>query len=169
MTKQNRTRAHGRKTTIAVKHMRDIPDSFEPVVELTANPSDRGSIYDGVARKFIDGYRVRGRVYAHKIQSMSWVAERQAAEKEAAGRQAMYEATMVDGSEDKRADLTGLAEPLYRMIKAQHLTNYLLRKLLAKECVGIPPEPTEMEDLKQGCLEQGYLDFCSRVSNEAQA
>ena len=47
----------------------------------------------------------------------------------------MYEATMVDGSEDKRADLTGLAEPLYRMIKAQHLTNYLLRKLLAKECV----------------------------------
>ena len=133
MTKQNRTRAHGRKTTIAVKHMRDIPDSFEPVVELTANPSDRGSIYDGVARKFIDGYRVRGRVYAHKIQSMSWVAERQA------HHVSVDAATL---KTIKKVGSASLAGPVYRMLRAQHLTNCLLRKLLVKENVAIPPEVT---------------------------
>jgi hypothetical protein len=156
-------RPYGTKETRFEEYIQNIPDGYDPVVEITMDRTDRTRIYDGVARKFIDAYIIRKRVFANTKEAEAWVVACRAVHKTT--KEIKKPIFMGMAPKSKGVDLASL---MGNMVKAQHMTNYLLRKLLAKECVGIPPEPTEMEDLKQGCLEQGYLDFCARVSNETQ-
>jgi hypothetical protein len=135
--------ARGTKKLITVEHVRDIPNGFEPVVELMSSKPDRQRLYTGVNQNFVDGYLIRGRVFAHTMQALAWVAERRAAHEAAV--KAMESTPVATEAKPKEVDFSNLAGLMGQMVTAQHRTNRLLGDLLLAYGVTVVPETVEKD------------------------